>query len=1012
MLVAVLTACGGAASGGDVVTDGTGDAVSDAAVRADAEVAVDTPVEVADLTDAEPDVQPEVDLDAGPDGETALDVEPASDTDAVSETDSTPVSDADASADTDVASMGGEVVLNEVSAGGADRIELVNRGDAAQDISGWRVFDSTHSTAKSYAFSTGTVIAAGAYLVLTKGQQHTFGLGAADGVILERASGASVDSTAWPKGMAEVSWCRFPDRFGAFGPCSVATFGAANLDVDDAVIVAPLWIGGGLSATVAGPDYDTLDELTFDAAGRLWVADAPAGLIHVYDQDATFLETVGGLGAGPGKFLGLESVRLTQDGRIGAMDRSRKAIQFFDVETRAFAGSVPCTGCKDPVGLAFPSSGETLVVEQSPNRVLALDAAGAVVGGYQIGDGSLPILAKPETLALDEATNRLLVTSENAARVEIFDLAERTWRGEHIGDHQASALPEPGRFLGAVEGIAVDHVHGLLFMSDEDNGRILVHALDDTGALYDAQANFAFLGAFGRVGAAPGELSSVDGLAVDAVGGRLAVADEGNNRVQVFSIDSIMVALGLGPDAPPDPCALLPSLDSLGPPANSPSWLGTLVALYDCGVLSRDALRDRVATVPAPSSWPVATTVALTAADAPWSLESSMTVPAGQVLLMAPGARLRLASGVRLTVLGRVLWLGSADAPLTIDGDAPGYDTIALRGGPHVIAHASFSLGSGLLTVGPTTAEVTLEDLRFDAWQENALRLDKTAYTTLARAEFGADTPVELQSGEALYGNLSSILLTESIFWPTTSNDDSLDLENCPPGLPARIVGNVFLGGLDDAIDLDICPALVDGNFIQNYQPPPGPIAVLNGGGVTGQQSAVVLVNNVILGCRHGVGFKDGSHVTLAHTTITGCGIGVSLYKTDPSAKLSSMLAINALVYGNSDTEDGAPHDIELDGAWTGFPGPLDPGLLDARYCIFGQPWPGDGNLVADPLWQLVDGVPRLQPGSPAAKTGVSPAETPLGADTLKALAVDFLGTSRTDADGAWLPVSRGAIEP
>ncbi|MEZ4265873.1 MAG: lamin tail domain-containing protein [Myxococcota bacterium] len=545
LMVALSGACSSGAGdgvepdaelGADLDAAGGAEAEAGADAEADGQPAPDDADDAADPQDAE--VSVDTDADAGDplDGETASDAAGPDDT----------APDQDTAAETEVVSGTGEVVLNEVSAGGTDLIELVNRGDAPQLIGGWRVFDGAHSLSKSYVFPAGTVIAAGAYLVMKKGQQHEFGLGTEDGVFLERADGSLVDSTAWPKGMAEVSWCRFPDRVGAFAPCSTATPGTANIDVSDAVIVAPLWTGGGLSATVSGPDYETLDELCFDSAGRIWVADVPVGKIHVYEADGTFLESVGGVGTGPGQFLGLESLRPTPDGRIGAVDRSRKNIQFFDAETRAFVGVVPCSGCKDPVGLAFLTTGETLVVEQSPNRVLVLDAAGLVTDGFQIGTGATSILSKPETLAVDEATNRLLVTSEIAARVEVFDLAERTWRGQHIGDRQSGALAEPGRFLGAVEGIAVDRTRGLLFMSDEDNGRILVHALDDVDALYDPAANFAFLGTFGRLGAAPGEMASVDGLAVDEVGGRLGVADEGNNRVQVFDIDAILTALGLG----------------------------------------------------------------------------------------------------------------------------------------------------------------------------------------------------------------------------------------------------------------------------------------------------------------------------------------------------------------------------------------------------------------------------------------------------------------------------------
>jgi hypothetical protein len=177
------------------------------------------------------------------------------------------------------------VVINEVTSAGTDDIEFHNYGADAVDISGWSFTDDDLTRANKYVFPAGTVLAAGAFLVVVNGEDFEFGLGSADQVNLFDAAGAPVDSTGWPAGAAVVSWCRIPDGTGDFRTCSERTFGAPNRDVpvvcgDDVIAGDEVCDGTNLGdATCASLGFapGTLACATtctsFDATGcgaRLW----------------------------------------------------------------------------------------------------------------------------------------------------------------------------------------------------------------------------------------------------------------------------------------------------------------------------------------------------------------------------------------------------------------------------------------------------------------------------------------------------------------------------------------------------------------------------------------------------------------------------------------------------------------------------------------------------------------------------------------------------------------------
>ena len=139
------------------------------------------------------------------------------------------------------------VTLNEIASAGAsegewagmgDLIELYNAGDAPADLSGYRLSDDmTLPVDKTYVFPDGTVLAPGAWLVLTQLDDMTgvgdFPFGVSqdndETLVLVDAGGVTADSVTFNGAAAKVSYCRAPDGQGGWTQCE-QTFGAANVE--------------------------------------------------------------------------------------------------------------------------------------------------------------------------------------------------------------------------------------------------------------------------------------------------------------------------------------------------------------------------------------------------------------------------------------------------------------------------------------------------------------------------------------------------------------------------------------------------------------------------------------------------------------------------------------------------------------------------------------------------------------------------------------------------------------
>lgn len=126
-----------------------------------------------------------------------------------------------------------------------------------------------------------------------------------------------------------------------------------------------------------------------------------------------------------------------------------------------------------------------------------------------------PMLKEPESLALYQG--KLFVANEGTGEIKIFD--RRT--GRSIGSDASFG----GRvFSGKAEGLAV--ARDYLFAIDVQNTRIAV--FDLTGEQPKYLLGFV------------GDFQSADGIAIDPTGKYVAIADQGNSRILLYSLPEML----------------------------------------------------------------------------------------------------------------------------------------------------------------------------------------------------------------------------------------------------------------------------------------------------------------------------------------------------------------------------------------------------------------------------------------------------------------------------------------
>lgn len=241
------------------------------------------------------------------------------------------------------------------------------------------------------------------------------------------------------------------------------------------------------------------------AAGRLFVADTAAGVLHQFDLNRVGYRSFAVRGE---SLIGVAAI----GDRLFVTDSAEPAVIALDLKGRELWRRGARYGLERPTGIAATPDGSLLVVDTLRNRVVPVTIDGEVgesFGSQGTGPGEFNF---PTNIAVDGRGN-VYVTDTMNFRVQILDR-----RGRPLASF--GRLGDGSGDFNKAKGIALD----------SDGHVYVVEGIHDVVQIFDTRGTF-LLG-FGESGAGNGQLWLPTGLAIWQ--DRIFVADSANHRVQEF----------------------------------------------------------------------------------------------------------------------------------------------------------------------------------------------------------------------------------------------------------------------------------------------------------------------------------------------------------------------------------------------------------------------------------------------------------------------------------------------
>jgi|GEM_PF-3347608 len=174
---------------------------------------------------------------------------------------------------------------------------------------------------------------------------------------------------------------------------------------------------------------------------------------------------------------------------------------------------------KTPMGVAVDNKGKVYVADSGNDRIVVI---GQGISGKRIISGAVPVNKKEASIiypvSIAVSKDRLYVGSYGTGKVLVYSRSGRF----------IDALPHPEDAAGLeirALSMTVDKA-GNVYVADGQSHRIII--FDSRGALKYV---------FGKEGYFPGELSFVNGIAVDEEKRRITVLDSNNLRLVFFNFE-------------------------------------------------------------------------------------------------------------------------------------------------------------------------------------------------------------------------------------------------------------------------------------------------------------------------------------------------------------------------------------------------------------------------------------------------------------------------------------------
>ena len=350
----------------------------------------------------------------------------------------------------------------------------------------------------------------------------------------------------------------------------------------------------------------------------------------------------------------------------------------------------------------------------------------------------------------------------------------------------------------------------------------------------------------------------------------------------------------------------------------------------------------------------------------PYHVTQGVTVPDGATLRIEAGAAVLLAPQATITVNGILDLAGTPSEPVTLrPAELNGWwGGIVLDGaGPHTLRNVELELGgspqnsNGLISARNTS--VVLESVKFRRLQEAALDIRD------GRAEVRASSIED--AGAGILAQRSAVVVESSVLKGLTGDGISISGAGAER---SRVQGCLISNVGDDGIELAGASADIVENRIESAA---NRGCFVNGDGTQGKSNVswnVIHGCGVGLECADGIEPAGGEHDTLVFNRT---GLLLNRYQRPDGVygEFHSMI-----IWGNrASVEVEETSGVRL--SWSDVGGAR--GMRPSDESM----WPGEANILADPLFSDVGhGSFGLLPGSPCAGAGKDGTDIGAGAVT------------------------------
>ncbi|MCA9263133.1 MAG: lamin tail domain-containing protein, partial [Planctomycetales bacterium] len=368
-----------------------------------------------------------------------------------------------------------------------------------------------------------------------------------------------------------------------------------------------------------------------------------------------------------------------------------------------------------------------------------------------------------------------------------------------------------------------------------------------------------------------------------------------------------------------------------------------------------------------------------TAAEGPYIVSGDFLVPAGMTLMIEPGTTVLFSQGSRMVVRGELQAIGDASRPIRFTR-APGavgtWNGLQFRDATasNRIHHAIIEWGvtdDGM--IGLENSRLELDHVTLDHTDRRRIRtIDSSLVvrnSTFANIFDPGVAPTTDNLSEHIWGRGipadGEFLIENNVFGTITGHNDGIDFD--APTLPGpipRIIGNQFLGGGDDALDMT-GDVYIEGNTFRNYIKDEFNLDPGQSNVISSSSGTYYVIRNIFENIEHAALIKEGAFMYFLNNTVTNAATS-ALYFDLPGQ--TSGPGRGAVVSGS--ILDGTPVGIDVSNPPTDSLA-VTHSLLPARELGLGIE-----NVAGDALFQdVAAGDFSLQNGSPAQGTG------PNGAD-------------------------------